>query len=173
MAVATERAKGYRLDREGHGLVSAGMLLESPVRLDRFTHPRLEPELAVVLRREAAAGTEPEEAYLAVGGAFLAVAFLEADGASAGGVLVGERLLDLPVEGALGLYLDGELLGETPVEALGDPGERLARLAEEVDGLAAGTIVLLGSGAEPLEARAGTLELAGPGGSALIARIED
>jgi 2-keto-4-pentenoate hydratase len=173
MAVATARAKGYRLDRDGHGLLSAEMLLVSPVRLDRLTRPRLEPELAVVLRGDAAAGAEPEAAYLAVGGAFLAVAFLEAGGASAGGVLVGERLLEVPVEGTLALHLDGELLGETPLEALGDPGERLARLADEVDGLPAGTIVLLGSGAEPLEARAGTLELVGPGGSALIARIED
>jgi 2-keto-4-pentenoate hydratase len=173
MAVATARGKGYRLDGDAHALVSAEMLLESPVRLGRFTRPRLEPELAVVLGREAAAGTDPEAAYLAVGGAFLAVAFLEEDEASAGGVLVGERLLELPVEGTLGLSLDGELLGETPVESLGDPGERLARLAEEVDGLPAGTIVLLGSGAEPVAAHAGTLELAGPGDSVLIARIED
>jgi hypothetical protein len=153
--------------------VPAGTLLASPVRLGRLARPRLEPGLALVLGRAAPPGTRPEAAQLSVGGAFLAVALLDEDGDSGGGVLLDERLLDLPVEGTLGLHLDGELLGETRVEALGDPGELLARLTEEIGGLAAGTIVLLGSGAGPVEARPGTLELAGPGGSSLIARIED
>lgn len=153
-------------------VVSADALLASPVRLDGLTRPRLEPELAVVLGREAAADVGPEEAYLAIGGAFLAVALTDEEDASRGGALVDERLLELPVEGTLGLYLDGELLAETPVEELGDPGERLARLAAEAGGLPGGTIVLLGPGAGSLEARPGTLELVGPGGSALIAKVE-
>jgi 2-keto-4-pentenoate hydratase len=172
MAVTTGRSKGYRLAGAGHEVVSAEMLLESSIRLGRLARPRLEPALALVLGREAPAGAKPEAAYLAVGGAFAAVVLGDADDAAAGGVL-DERLLELPLEGTLELYLDGELLAETSLEALGDPGERLARLAAEVDGLPAGTIVLLGTGGEPLEARTGTLELVGPGGGTLSARIED
>ena len=173
MTVQATRPKGYRLDPDGHGDVSAEMLLTSPVRLAGFVRPRLEPELAIALADEVPAGAEPEAAFLAIGGAFLAVGFVDADDAAAGGVLVGERLLELPLEGTLRLYLDGELTAEAPLEELGDPGERLARLAEEVGGLPERTLVFLRADAEPLEARAGTLELVGPRDAALVARIED
>jgi hypothetical protein len=155
-----------------YGPVPPELLLTSPVRLGRLPRPRLDPELAVVLASDVAAGTGHEAAYLAIGGAFLALGVLE-DGDSAAGVLVGDRLLDLPLEGALSLYLDAELLREVPVEALGSPGERVARLAAEAGGLEAGATVLLSSGAEPAEAHAGTLELLGPEGSALVGRLED
>ena len=79
----------------------------------------------------------------------------------------------MPFEGRLSLYLNGELLTEGPLEALGNLGERLAWLAGEVGGLRAGQVVFLGSPAAALEARPGTLELRGPANSVLVAKVEE
>lgn len=174
------------LDAPIYGRVYAEMLLESPVQLSRFIQPRMEPELAVVLGDDVSAGTEPGAAYLAIAGTFLAVDFLDsvwsgysfgiadvvADNASGGGFLLGERLLEGPLSGDLGLYMDGEPVAEGPLAVLENPGERLAWLAEEVGGLPAGHLIFLGSPAAAQEARPGTLELRGPQGSVLVARIE-
>jgi 2-keto-4-pentenoate hydratase len=175
------------LDSPIYGRVYPEMLLESPVSLGEFIQPRFEPELAAVLRDDVPPGTSSGAASLAVGGVFLAIDFLDsiwegydfsiadviADNASGGGFLLGERLLDVPLEGELRLYLDGELVAQGSLEVLGDPGERLAWLASEVGGLKAGQVVFLGSPAAALEARPGTLELRGPEKSTLVARLEE
>jgi 2-keto-4-pentenoate hydratase len=96
-----------------------------------------------------------------------------ADNASGGGFLLGERLLEGPFSGNLSLYLDGEPIAEGPLAVLENPGERLAWLAGELGGLSAGQLVFLGSPAAAQEARPGTLELRGPQGSILVARIEE
>src|SRR5437660_4665098 len=60
-----------------YGRVYAEMLLESPVHLSRFIQPRIEPELAIVVRDDLPAQAPPGAARLAVGGAFLGVDFLD------------------------------------------------------------------------------------------------
>src|SRR5205823_5179195 len=159
-----------------YGRVYAGMLLESPVHLRQFIQPRIEPELAVVLRDDLPAQATPEAARLAVAGVFLGVDFLDsiwegyrfniaevvADNTSGGGFLLGNQPLREPLTGQLSLYLNGELLTEGPVEALGDIGERLTWLSEKVGGLRAGYVIFLGSPAAALPARPGMLELHGP-----------
>jgi len=54
-----------------YGRIYADMFLESPVRLSRFLQPRVEPELAVVLRDDLPGQVGPEVALSAVGGVFL------------------------------------------------------------------------------------------------------
>lgn len=185
--VATGKHEQRSLDVQIYGHVYSEMLLASPVRLSRFVQPRLEPELAVVLGGAVPADAEPAHAYLAIGGVFLAIDFLDsiweeqtpsvadlvADNASGGGFLLGERLLDPQLEGTLSLCLNGDLLTDAPLAALGDPSERLAWLATAVGGLREGQVVFLGLPAAAHEARPGTLELRGPDGSLLIAKLEE
>ncbi len=169
-----------------YGRVYAEMLLKSPVHLSQFIQPRMEPELAVVLRNDLSAQALPEAARLAVAGVFLGVDFLDsiwegyrfniaevvADNASGSGFLLGERRLSEPFTGALRLYLNGELLTEGPLESLGDIGERLSWLSEKVGGLRAEYVIFLGSPAAALPAKPGRLELRGPQGSVLSAIVE-
>jgi 2-keto-4-pentenoate hydratase len=60
-----------------YGQVFDSMLLESPVLPNRFIAPRVEPELAVVLRHALPAGAAPGAASRAVAGAFLALDILD------------------------------------------------------------------------------------------------
>src|SRR5437899_5928862 len=128
-----------------YGRVYAEMLLESPVHLSRFIQPRIEPELAVVLRDDLPIQASPEAARLVVAGIFLGVDFLDsiwegyrfsiadvvADNTSGGGFLLGEQRFREPVTGQLRLSMDVELLTEGPVESLGDMRERLSWLSGE------------------------------------------
>lgn len=191
--------KGYKLgllspakqeqmgvDAPIHGRVYPEMIVEGTISLGDFIQPRFEPEVAAVLRTDVPPDATPGLASLAVGGVFLAIDFLDsvwegydfsitdvvADNASGGGFLLGDRLLDLPLDGELRLYLDGELLAEGPLDVLGDPGEKLAWLAGEVGGLKAGQVVFLGSPVAAQAVRPGVLELRGPEGSVLTARLE-
>jgi 2-oxo-3-hexenedioate decarboxylase len=174
------------IDSPIYGKVYPEMLLESPVCLGRFIQPKFEPELAVVLGEDLPPGAPPGVASRAAGGIFLAVDFLDsiwegykfsiaemvADNTSGGGFLMGDQPLANPFEGELRLYLDGEPVAEGSLRSLEDWEERLVWLAGEVGGLWAGQAVFLGSPAAPVEVRPGTLELRGPHGSALIARLE-
>jgi 2-keto-4-pentenoate hydratase len=174
------------------GTIYSDMLLNSPVSLGRFIQPRFEPEVAVVLNDGVPSGTSLTKAGAAVGEAFLGVDFLDsvwegyrfsvsevvADNASGGGFLLGDQALNGPLSGVLRMYLDCELVSEGSLQALGDVGELLSWLAEEIgqlsdgaDGLEAGQLVFLGSPAAALEARPGTLELRGPEGSVLVAEL--
>lgn len=94
-----------------------------------------------------------------------------ADNASGGGFLLLPRRFSWLPQGSLRLYLNGERVAEGPVEALGDPGERLAWLAGRVGGLRAGQVVFLGSPAPAVPLMGGVLELWGEGG-VLLARVE-
>ena len=60
-----------------YGRVYSEMLLNRPVHLNQFIQPRIEPELAVVMRDDLPAHVSPEAARLAVGGIFLGVDFLD------------------------------------------------------------------------------------------------
>jgi 2-keto-4-pentenoate hydratase len=176
-----------RISAPIYGRIYPEMLLESSVHLSQFIQPRIEPELAVVLRDDLPTRTAPEAARLAIDGIFLGVDFLDsiwqgyrfsiaevvADNTSGGGFLLGKQRLSEPITGQLRLYVNGELLSEGPVEALGDIGERLSWLSEKVGGLRAGHVLFLGSPAVALPARVGSLELYGPQNSILSARIEE
>ncbi|AEV16346.1 Hydratase/decarboxylase [Thermus sp. CCB_US3_UF1] len=165
------------------GRVSPGMLREG-VELSRFLQPRAEPEVAVFLKEDLPPGATPGRAYGAVAGFFLAVDLLDsvwegyrftasevvADNASGGGFLLGLRPWARLPRGHLRLYLNGERVAEGPVEALGDPGERLSWLAERVGGLRAGQVVFLGSPAPAVPLERGVLEVWAEGG-VLLAQV--
>jgi 2-keto-4-pentenoate hydratase len=166
-----------------YGRVYAEMLLESPIQLSRFIQPRIEPELAVVLRDGLPVQSSPETARSAIAGIFLGVDFLDsiwegyhfsiaevvADNASGGGFLLGKQRLNEPYTGQLSLSVNGEMLTEGPLEALGDVGERLNWLSGKVGGLRPGSVIFLGSPAAAIPARSGKLELRGPQESILSA----
>jgi 2-oxo-3-hexenedioate decarboxylase len=182
---AKQRQMG--IDTPIYGRVFPEMLLESPVSLGRFIQPKFEPELAVVLGEDLPPEASPGAASRALGGIFLAVDFLDsiwegyrfniaevvADNSSGGGFLMGERPLSDPFDGTLHMYLDGELIGEGSLGVLESWEERLSWLSGEVGGLQAGQVIFLGSPAAAAEVRPGTLELRGPRGSALVARLEE
>ncbi len=175
------------VDSPIYGRVYEDMILESPVSLSSMVQPRLELELAVVLGEDLPSGTSPGTAHLALGGIYLAIDFLSsvwenyefsaadmiADNASGGGFLLGERLLNEPLEGNLRLYHNGRLLTEGPVGAIGNIGERLAWLSEAVGGLKAGQTIFLGSPAAAQETTVGTIELHGPKDSVLVAELQN
>ncbi len=183
--------KGYKFGlispaKQAQMGISAPIYVESPVHLSRFIQPRIEPELAVVLRDDLPTRVLPGAARLAVDGIYLGVDFLDsiwegyrfsiaevvADNASGGGFLLGKQQLREPIAGRLSLYLNGELLTDGPVEALGDIGESLSWLSEKVGGLRAGYVIFLGSPAAASPARPGMLELHGPQESVLTATVE-
>jgi 2-keto-4-pentenoate hydratase len=175
------------VDSPIYGRVYEDMMLASPVQLSSILQPRLEPELAVVLREDLSPEASPGAVHSAIGGIFVAIDFLSsvwegyefgaadvvADNASGGGFLLGERLLIEPLEGNLRLYRNGQLLTEGPVGDTGNIGERLAWLSKAAGGLEAGQTVFLGSPATAVEAAPGTIELHGPRGSVLVADLQD
>ena len=169
-----------------HGRIYPEMLLKSPIHLSQFIQPKIEPELAVVLGAHLQAQASREAAQAAVSGVFLGVDFLDsvwegyhfrlaevvADNTSGGGFLRGEQPLREPLTGQLRLYIDGELVTQGPLEALGDIGERLSWLSAQVGGLQAGQVIFLGSPAAAAPVRPGRLELRGPQESVLHALVE-
>jgi 2-keto-4-pentenoate hydratase len=190
---------GYKMDLIGlakqaqmgvdspiYGLVYDDMILRSPVQLGSFLQPRLEPELAVILGEDLSPEASPGAVHSAIGGIFLAIDFLSsvwedyefgvadvvADNVSGGGFLLGERVLNEPLEGNLRLYHNGRLFTEGLVGDVGDIGGRLLWLSEGVGGLKAGQTILLGSPAAAQEAEPGTVELHGPRGSVLVANLQ-
>jgi 2-keto-4-pentenoate hydratase len=174
------------IDAPIYGRIYPAMMLESPVRLTRFIQPRVEPELAAVLRAPVMPDATPGAAAAAIGGWFLGVDLLDsvwegyrfsaaevvADNSSGGGFLIGGRLIDQQPNGVLRLYLNGTLRAEGDLRALGDLHQRLCWLATMVGGLSAGQVVFFGSPAAATPAEPGALEVIGPGADCLIARLE-
>ncbi|MCS7172347.1 MAG: fumarylacetoacetate hydrolase family protein [Armatimonadetes bacterium] len=158
-----------------YGRICADMLLEHTVPLHRFIQPRLEPELATILRQDLPPGSSPGAARKAMGGWFLGLDILDsvwqdyrftaaevvADNASGGGFVLGEVLLGERPPETLRLYVNGALRTEGRVEALGDPALRLCWLADRVGGLCAGQVVFLGSPAAAVPAEPGVVEVVG------------
>ena len=175
------------VDSPIYGLVYEDMIFESPVPLSSLLQPQFEPEIAVVLGEGLPPGTSPGAAHAAIGGIYLAIDFLSnvwedgapvvadvvANNVAGGGFLLGERLLNEPLEGNLRLYHNGQLLTEGPVGEIGNIGERLVWLSETVGGLGAGQTIFLGTPAAPQEAVVGTIELHGPRNSVLVADLQD
>jgi 2-keto-4-pentenoate hydratase len=156
-----------------YGRIFAPMLLETPVQLDQFIQPRIEPEIAVVLRDLVRSTDDAETMTHAIGGHFLGVDILDsiwqgykfnlpevvADGTSGGVFLLDTYGFKSMPAGDLELYLNGQLIGQGPIKALGDVPEQLKWLAHQVGPLVAGTVVFLGSPTVAVPASAGTLEL--------------
>ena len=175
------------VDSPIYGRVYEDMIFESPVPLSSLLQPQFEPEIAVVLGEGLPSGASPGAAHAAIGGIYLAIDFLSnvwedgapvvadvvANNVAGGGFLLGERLLNEPLEGNLHLYHNGQLLTEGPVGGIGNIGERLVWLSETVGGLGAGQTIFLGTPAAPQEAVAGTIELHGPRNSVLVADLQD
>jgi len=169
-----------------YGRLYADMLLPSASSLRRFLQPRVEPELAVVLRRDVPPGSPPGRVAAAFAGFFLALDVLDsvwqdyrftatevvADNASGGAFALGGALLpEAELPGQLRLFVNGALRSEGPTGALGDLGVRLAWLADRVGGLRAGQVVLLGSPAAAVPAEAGVVEV-WAGAHTLALRLE-
>lgn len=170
-----------------YGRIYTEMLLTSPVYLQKFIQPKLEPEVALVLNQPVPAEANTDAARQAIGGFFLGVDILDsvwegyrfsapevvADNTSGGGFLLGSRLIGQLPGGRLKLYLNGTLRTEGPIEALGNPAEQLVWLASTVGGLEAGQIIFLGSPAAATPAEAGILEIVDTNGNILIAKLEE
>lgn len=170
-----QRLRGYRValadgERPVFDRIYEPMLLQSPVPLQSFLKARVAPALALFL-----SGLPPSAqvglASAAVAGVFAAVEFTTED-ASLDSVLLGERVLpDSVFQEELRLDLDGRRLAAWRVEDMGSPGALLAWLAASAGGIEPGQIVLLSGTAGARLTGEGTLLVAGPAGSALVARI--
>ncbi|MCX7623659.1 MAG: 4-oxalocrotonate decarboxylase [Thermomicrobium sp.] len=184
--VSPAKQKQMAVSSPIYGRISRAMLREGTISLGEFVQPRVEPELAVVLRDAVPPGSAPGAVALAIGAVFLGIDLLDsvwegyrfsaadvvADNASGGAFLLGDRALPWPLDGDLALFLDEEPVAAGPVAALEPVVEHLAWLASAVGGLAAGQVVFLGSPAAAVPAKPGILELRGPCGSLLLARLE-
>lgn len=175
-----------RGDTRVHGRIHADMLLAGRVSLGRFLRPRLACRLAAVLGDDVPAGAHAGQVELALGALLPAVEITDsvwasgaetlvgtvADNASAGAFVVAERLLSPPLAGSATLWLRGREAARCPLEAFGDLAERLAWLAGEVGGLAAGQVVCLAPEPDaPVAATPGPLALCGPDGSVLAVEL--
>lgn len=170
-----------------YGRIYADMLFQNCVPLGNFIQPRLEPEVAVVLRDAITPDMTVGAIARCVGGYFLGVDILDsvwkdykftapevvADNTSGGGFVLSERMTTTIPDGSLRLYLNGEMLATGLVVELGNPLQKLQWLAGEVGGLGAGMIIFLGSPAASIPAQAGTLEVVDSDGSALIVVIRE
>jgi 2-keto-4-pentenoate hydratase len=168
-----------------YGRVYADSIYQKGVSLNDFMQPRMEPEIAAVLRDAITPVANAGVVSQSVGGYFLGVDILDsiwqdykftaaevvADNSSGGGFLLSGRMSDQFSCGMLRLYLNGELQTEGHTDALGNPIQRLQWLAQQVGGLSAGTIVFFGSPAASIPLKAGMLEVTGPDGHVLIAKI--
>jgi 2-keto-4-pentenoate hydratase len=192
-----QRIKGFKIglispakqmqmgvDRPIFGRIFPKMMLEGHANLAQFIQPRVEPEIALILRDGISPDARDSSIHAAIGGYFLGVDILDsiwegykfslpevvADGTSGGAFLTGSRVLPGIPEGDLTLYLNGTLLSSGPTSALGDVPNRLRWLAAEVGNLEAGSVIFLGSPAAAMPAGPGTLELVSSAG-VLSARL--
>lgn len=170
-----------------YGQIYADAICQKGINLRDFVQPRIEPEIAVVLRDAVEPNANAGVISKAVGGYFLGVDILDsvwqdykftaveviADNASGGGFLLSGRMSASVSGGMLRLYLNGEVQTEGHTDALGNPIQRLQWLAQQVGGLAAGTIVFFGSPAPAVPLKIGVLEVTGPDGLVLIAKITE
>jgi len=185
--VSAAKQQQMGLNTPIYGPIYADMLHQNGFSLGDFAQPRMEPEIAVVLRDAVSPEANAGMVAQAVGGYFLGVDILDsvwrdykftvsevvADNTSGGGFLLAGRMSDQMAGGMLRLYLNGELQTEGHTDALGNLIHRLQWLARCVGGLSAGMIVFLGSPAAAVPAKAGTLEVVGTDGHMLVAKITE
>jgi 2-keto-4-pentenoate hydratase len=170
-----------------YGPIYADMLHQNGFSLTDFVQPRIEPEIVAVLRDDVPPDANAGMISQAVGGYFLGVDILDsvwqdykfnvvevvADNTSGGGFLLSGRMSEQMAGGMLRLYLNGNLQAEGHTDGLGNLVQRLQWLAGCFGGMAAGAIIFFGSPAAAVPAQAGTLEVTGPGGLMLVAKITE
>jgi 2-oxo-3-hexenedioate decarboxylase len=153
---------------------------DEPVRLDRFIHPRVESEIAFLLKRDLDGPATVSSVLAATDVVFGAVDVLDsryesfaftlsdvvADNASAGAFYLGpvarrpDELPDLRLLGAV-VRVDGEVtMTAAGAAVMGHPAASVAYLANELagtgeDGLKAGQLVFSGGVTAPVPVVAG------------------
>ena len=170
------------LDAPLYGRVTSGMLLAQgePVRLDRFIHPRVEPEIAFLLARDVEGPATIASVLAATEVVLGAVDVLDsryesfrftlsdvvADNASAGAFSLGPvarrpaELPDLRLLGAV-VRVDGAVaMTAAGASVMGHPAASVAYLANELaargeEGLEAGQLVFSGGLTAPVPVVAG------------------
>jgi 2-keto-4-pentenoate hydratase len=185
--VSPAKQQQMGIDTPIYGPIYADMLYQSAFSLGGFVQPRIEPEIVAVLRDVIYPDANAGMIARAVGGYFLGVDILDsiwrdykftltevvADNTSGGGFLLAGRMSEQITGGMLRLYLNGNLQAEGHTDSLGNFIQRLRWLAGCVGGLAAGAIIFFGSPAAAVPAQSGTLEVVGPGGLSLVAKITE
>jgi 2-keto-4-pentenoate hydratase len=185
--VSPAKQQQMGLDTPIYGPVYADMIQQNGFSLGDFVQPRMEPEIAAVLRDAVPPDANAGMIAQAVGGCFIGVDILDsiwqdykfsaaevvADNTSGGGFLLSGRMSEQIPGGMLRLYLNGDLQTEGHTDALGNLVQQLQWLAGCVGGLAAGAIIFFGSPAAAVPAQVGTLEVVGPDGLVLVARITE
>jgi 2-oxo-3-hexenedioate decarboxylase len=181
-----------KVDSPLYGWVTEKMLVPygEPVDLDRFIHPRVEPEIAFLIGRDVAAPATVVSALAATESVFAAIDVLDsryenfrftlpdviADNASAGAFLVGPRVArpadlgDLALLGCV-LRVNGVVVDTaTGAASMGHPAAAVAwlanRLASRGQALTAGMLVFTGGLTEPVPLERGvvvTADFAGLG----------
>lgn len=180
----TSRTKQQAMgvDAPLYGWVTSSMLAPfgEPVRLDRFIHPRVEPEIAFLLARDVAAPATVTSVLAATEAVFAAIDVLDsryenfrftlpdvvADNASAGAFLLGPvarppaELVDLRLMGCV-LRVDGEVVTTAAgAGVMGHPAASVAwlanQLAERDERLQAGWLVFSGGLTAPVPLSAGS-----------------
>jgi 2-oxo-3-hexenedioate decarboxylase len=169
------------VDQPLYGWLTSGMLLDGfePLPLDRWIHPRIEPEIAFLLGRELRGPASITDVLSATAGVFAALEVIDsryadfsftlpdvvADNASAAGYLVGPQLRppseleDLRLLGVV-VRQDGEVVHTAAGAAvMGHPAAAVAWLASQLAAvgrsLPAGSIVLSGALTDAVPLRAG------------------
>jgi 2-oxo-3-hexenedioate decarboxylase len=169
------------VDQPLYGWLTSGMQLDGfePLPLDRWIHPRIEPEIAFLLGRELSGQVSIADVLSATEGVFAALEVIDsryadfsftlpdvvADNASAGGYLVGPQLRspseleDLRLLGVV-VRQDGEILHTAAGAAvMGHPAAAVAWLSKQLADvgrtLPAGSIVLSGALTDAVPLRAG------------------
>ena len=162
--------------------MTSGMLVDAgvPLPLDRFIHPRVEPEIAFLIGRELSGPASVADVLAATEGVVAALEVIDsrytdfdfrladvvADNASAAGYVVGPcvrppaALGDLRLLGCA-LSCDGRIVHTAAGAAvLGHPAAAIAwlanRLAEAGRSIAAGTLVLAGALTDAIALRRGS-----------------
>lgn len=180
-SAAMQRQLGVDQPDYGHLLDKMFLAQQEPIPPGRFLQPRVEPEIAFVLRKPLVGpGVTAAEAIAAVDFVLPALEIIDsriadwkitladtiADNASSGGVVLGDRpaplaAVDLSLVGCL-LRRDAEIVGTGAGGAvLGSPVNALVWLANTLaaqgTGLEAGHVVLSGSVTAAVAARAGSV----------------
>ncbi|HEY4277215.1 MAG TPA: fumarylacetoacetate hydrolase family protein [Conexibacter sp.] len=160
-----------RVDSPLYGYLTSGMLLDAfqPLPLDRFIHPRVEPEIAFLIRDELSGPVSIADVLDATAGVCAALEVIDsryaafrftlpdvvADNASAAGYYVGPRLIpaheleDLRLLGVV-LRKDGEIAHTAAGAAvMGHPAAAIAWLSQRLAlvgrSIPAGSLVLSGA----------------------------
>jgi hypothetical protein len=166
---------GYYLPATGPArAIAADALVSTPVALSHpagdATDVRLDPAIAMLLAGPLAPGAGPGAATRAIGAVFVAAHLV---GEGTGRFVFADCAVGLPLTGPITVW-SGTAAGEICLpEEFGDLVGRLGELANAVGGLAAGQLAGFGRlrpGAGT-PAGPGTIQLWGPGSSALIVTI--